>query len=146
MTPTVLLVGHNALPKSTSTKATEQTRQNYAFLAKHIVFSYKVEHTHMHKKKQSLQLHAPALGHLCTTQVLAGKSSRDRTSNPQGPVPYPTSVGAGTQSPTCCSTHGQLAFASQVNTRYSLMLQLGGLLPQLTPGPFKQLGRQEQCE
>ena len=31
--------------------------------------------------------------------------------------------------------HGQLAFASLVDTRYPLMLQLGELLPQLTPGP-----------
>ena len=38
-------------------------------------------------------------------------------------------------------------FASPVYTRYPLMLQLGGLLPQLTPGPvFKQLDRLEQCE
>ena len=43
------------------------------------------------------------------------------------------------------------AFASPVYTRYPLMLQLGGLLRQLTPGhhcrsPFIQLGRLEHCE
>jgi len=40
-------------------------------------------------------------------------------------------------------------FASPVYARYPLMLQLGGLLPQLTPGhqvPIYQLCRLEQCE
>ena len=66
-----------------------------------------------------------------------------------------TGEGVGTQSLTWTFTHyvrhGQLAFASPVYTRYLLMLQLGGLLPQLAPGPpgphlNSCMGRLEQCE
>ena len=45
-----------------------------------------------------------------------------------------------TRSPTWtfthCVRHGQLEFVSSVNTRYPLMLKLGGSLPQLTAGPY----------
>ena len=44
-------------------------------------------------------------------------------------------------------TDSSLTFASQVTTRYLLMLQLSGLLPQLTPGPhLNSLGRLEHCK
>ena len=77
--------------------------------------------------------------------------SWDRNSNPQEAVPCLTGESVGTRSPTwiinCYMRHGQLSIcfpslhqvpidgwaASPVYTRYPLMLQLGGLLPRLTP-------------
>ena len=69
----------------------------------------------------------PTLGPVCT-----GIPSWGRTGNLQETIPCLTGEDVGTQSPT--HQHGQLVFASPVNTRYPLMLQLGGPLPQLTPG------------
>ena len=73
-----------------------------------------------------------------------------RTGNLQEDKPCLTGEVVGTQASTWSFTHyarhGQLAFASPVNTRYPLMLYLGGLLPQLTPGHQVPMGRLEQCE
>ena len=57
----------------------------------------------------------------------------------------PQGDGVGTQSPTWTSPISEtwtavLTFASPVYTRYPLMLQLGGLLPQLAPGPHLTAG------
>ena len=98
------------------------------------------------KKKQSLRQpykaqlllsSEPALGCLCTTQALgpcAGKSSWGRASNPQEDCPVLKERGRHNDLNTTKRVKNSWAFTSPVGTRYSLMLQLGGLLPQLTPG------------
>ena len=106
------------------------------------------KHAHIHTKaKQTLwqscetQLlppSEPALGCLCTTQALeanppgqdykpAGGLSRSHGERLQNPK-FHNDPNAAKQD------KDNWAFAFPVNTRYPLMLQLGGLLSQLTPG------------
>ena len=105
-------------------------------------------------QKHSLLPSKPGLRCLYTTKALescACKPSWSRANNPSG---LSRSHGGRSQKPkfhndfnTAEQDKDSWAFASPVNTSYPLMLQLGGLLPQMTPGhqvPNIQLGRLEQ--
>ena len=106
-----------------------------------------ITHTHTHTKqskqvKQSLRQRyetqllppsKPALGFLYTTQALEANPPR------AGLVIRRRTHGGRSRNPkfhnnlnTTKRDKDSWAFASLVNTRYPLMLQLGGLLPQMT--------------
>ena len=127
-------------------------------------------HTHAHTRTQSKAMQSlwqpcktqlllpskPALRFQCTTQALqscAGKPSWSRSSNPQENCPGFTERSQNQKfhnNPNIAKRDKDIwEFASPVNTRYPLLLQLDRLLPQLILDhqvPIIQLGRLEQCE
>ena len=108
------------------------------------VLTHARTHAHTSKAKPSVAVLARSclpLGHLCTTQVLIGVSvgragpvTRRRLYHVPRVKVWAPKVHLQSCTFNCCVRHGPLVFASPVNTKYPLMLQLGGLLPQLTPG------------
>ena len=123
---------------------TTHTHTTHTTLHTHTLHYTHTNTTHTEHKKQSLRqpcrtqlllISEPELGYLCTTTALepcAGKSSWESAGE--------LSMSHGERSRSLNfhndpnTTKWDEAFASPVYTRYLLMLQLGGLLLQLTLG------------